>query len=79
MDYGDDLSVPITCSHCGLGTALGVAWLRTDPDSVECSWCKRTFAPDIDELLDAIDFAERELRLFTGLILGTPDDGGAAV
>lgn len=59
--------VPLTCAFCALGSAVTVACLRAEPALITCEWCARPFEPDIDELLDGIDYAERELRLFARL------------
>ena len=61
-------TVPITCAHCSLGTGVSLAALRAGPDSVTCDWCKRTFAPDRDEVLDGLDQTEREIKLFSALL-----------
>ncbi|MBX9609384.1 MAG: hypothetical protein K2Y51_24440 [Gammaproteobacteria bacterium] len=47
---------------------MSLAALRAGPDSVTCDWCKRTFAPDRDEVLDGLDQTEREIKLFSALL-----------
>lgn len=71
LDSRDDtleaVRVPLTCAFCDLGCAVTVACLRAEPALITCEWCAKPFEPDIEELLDGIDHAERELRLFVHL------------